>query len=204
MLESLYLIRNNIYFTWFALLIFFFGFCFSYIVDIFGIKSLMWFPRLFVRILSRYVNPKVPFLQNFLVIFFFNSISIFIYMTSGLFIIFPFAIIFLTGMNIGLSVFIPPDAEMEKHSVRQPRAPGHLFRIMLYSTAVLVFEVMVFSVALGMGISLAVATNSITSQDLTSALFLAELLTMRIKAYMLICVPVIALSAWLESSVLKG
>ena len=208
MLEAIYLIKSNIYFTWFALLIFFSGFCFSYFVDHFNIKFLTWFPHWFLKFMSKYVNPKASFLKIFLIIFFFNSISIAVYMMSGLFVIFPYVIAFLTGMNIGLTVFIPPKLSIEGYEMGHPHGAGKMFKMMLFSTFVMVLEIVTFSLALGMGMSMGIAVAAVStanpSASTGASMFLAELLSMRLRTYILFCVPVLAVSAYMEASVIKG
>jgi len=204
MLEAIYVIKDNIYFTWFALLIFFAGFCFSYAVNYFNIKFLLWFPHWFIKFLSKYVNPRASFIRIFLIIFLFNSISIAIYMASGIFIIFPFIIAFLTGLNIGITVFIPPQMNVEGYDVRKPKTAGEVLKMMLFSTLVLVLEVTTFSLALGMGMSLGTAISAMKGLDITQILFIYELLTMRINAYLFVCVPILAVSAYLEARVIRG
>jgi len=208
MLEAIYLIKNNIYFTWFALLIFFSGFCFSYGVDHFKIRFLTWFPHWFLKFMSRYVNPKASSLKIFMIIFLFNSISIAIYMISGLFVIFPYIIAFLTGMNIGLTVFIPQKATIEGYEMGHPHGTGKMFKMMFFSTLVMVLEIITFSLALGMGMSLGIAVAAVSvanpSASAGATMFLAELLSMRLRAYILFCVPVLAVSAYMEAGVIKG
>ena len=208
MLEAIYLIKSNIYFTWFALLIFFSGFCFSYAADHFKIRFLTWFPHWFLKFMSKYVNPKASSLKIFLVIFLFNSISIAVYMMSGLFVIFPYVIAFLTGMNIGLTVFIPPKLSIEGYEMGHPHGAGKMFRMMVFSTFVLVFEIITFSLALGMGMSLGIAVAAVStanpSASTGASMFLAELLSMRLRTYILVCVPVLAASAYMETRVIKG
>jgi len=208
MLEAIYLIKSNIYFTWFALLIFFSGFCFSYLVDHFKIRFLAWFPHWFIKFMSKHVNPKASFLKIFLIIFLFNSISIAVYMMSGLFVIFPYIIAFLTGMNIGLTVFIPPKANIEGYEMGHPHGAGNMFKMMLFSTFVMVLEIVTFSLALGMGMSLGIAVAAVStanpSASTGASMFLAELLSMRLRTYILFCVPVLAVSAYMEADVIKG
>jgi len=201
---ALYVVKNDLYFAWLALLIFFIGFCFSYVVYELNIRFLMWFPRWFVRVLARHVNPRRSAVRIFLTIFLFNSISIAVYMLSGLFIIFPYIIAFLTGMNIGLSVFIPTEASLEGYEVRVIDSPAKAVRIAVFSTLVLIIEVVVFSLALGMGLALASASASIETADFSASLFLAELISTQMNAYIYICVPLLALSAFFETSVIKG
>jgi hypothetical protein len=204
MLEALNLIKDNLYFTWLAMFIFFAGFCFSYIVYEFNIRFLLWFPEWFMKTLSRFINPGRPFAVILLTIFLFNTISIMVYMISGLFIVFPYIIAFMTGMNIGLSVFIPPAMSAEDFGDMSIRSRVKMIRSMLFSTIVLFLEVTIFSVSLGLGMSLASAASTITNDSYTSALFLSELLAVRLNAYIIICVPLLLLSAWLEARVIKG
>jgi hypothetical protein len=204
MIESIYVIKDSMYFAWFALLLLFAGFCLSYVVDMFKIKALMWFPHWFVKIMSKHVNPKAKFLKIFLVIFLFNSISIFIYMLSGLLVIVPFVIAFFTGLNIGISVFIPPKHNVDGYEVRELGGPLHILRFMLFSTSVLVFEVAVFSLALGMGMAVGIAELSLGSMGPSALSFISELLALRIMAYITLCVPLLAVSAYMEASVIKG
>jgi hypothetical protein len=208
MSEAVYIIKENIYFTWFALLIFFSGFCFSYLVDLLNLKFLTWFSRWFIKLMSRYVNPKASFPRIFLIIFLFNSISIGIYMISGLFVIFPFIIAFLTGMNIGLTVFIPPEVTLEGYDLGRTHGTVSLFKVMFFSTFILIFEIITFSLALGMGMSLGVAMAAVSAASATAsngaAMFIAELLSLRISTYLTVCVPLLAISAYMEASIIKG
>ena len=208
MLEAIYIIKENIYFTWFALLIFFAGFCFSYLVDHFKIKFLAWFPRRFLKFMSKYVNPKTSFIKIFTIIFLFNSISIAVYMISGLFVVFPYIITFLTGMNIGLTVFIPPKMTIEGYKTGHTHGAGKMFKMMFFSTFVIVLEIISFCLALGMGMSLSIAVAAVSSASPAAiegaSLFIAELLSLRLQTYMLFCVPILAISAYMEASVIKG
>jgi hypothetical protein len=204
MLEAVYLIKDNIYFTWFALLVFFSGFCFSYLVDYFNIEFLIWFPHFFIKLLSKYVNPRSSFIKIFLVIFLFNSISIALYMSSGIFVVLPYIIAFFTGMNIGISVFIPPQLNIEGYEVHPAHGIGKALRMILFSSLVFICEIIVFSLALGMGMSLGAAVLSVETLGLSAAMFVGELLLIRVKAYLFICVPILALSACMEASVIKG
>jgi hypothetical protein len=208
MTEAAYIIKSNIYFAWLALFIFFSGFCFSWLVDLFNIRFLKWFPCWFMKALSRHVNPKASFTKIFTIIFLFNSISIAFYMISGLFVIFPFIISFLTGMNIGLTVFMPPQVTIEGYEIGRTHEAGSIFKIMIFSSFVMVLEVIIFSLALGMGMSLGVAvaviSNANPSASPGASVFLAELLSIRLRTYMVICVPILALSAYMEATVIKG
>lgn len=208
MLDAIYVIKENIYFTWFALLIFFAGFCFSYLVDHFKVKFIAWFPHWFMKFMSKHINPKASFARIFTIIFLFNSISIAVYMISGLFVILPFVITFLTGMNIGLTVFIPPKVNIEGYELGPAHGAGKMFKMVFFSTFVIVLEIISFCVALGMGMSLAVAVAAVSAASPTAvdgaSLFVAELLSLRLQAYMLFCLPVLAISAYMEASVIKG
>jgi len=208
MQEAINIIKENIYFTWFALFTFFTGFCFSYLVDQFRLKFLTWFPHWFIKFMSKHVNPKASFAKIFTIIFLFNSISIAVYMISGLFVVFPFIITFLTGMNLGLTVFIPPKMTIEGYEMGHAHGAEKIFKMMLFSTFVIVLEIISFCLALGMGMSLSVAVAAVSSASPTAidgvSLFIAELLSLRLQTYMMFCVPILAISAYMEASVIKG
>jgi hypothetical protein len=129
-------------------------------------------------------------------------------MISGLFVIFPFIIAFLTGMNIGLTVFIPSKMTVEGYEIGHLHGAMKMFKLMLFSTFVLVLEIITFSLALGMGMSLAVAMVSVSAASPAASggasLFISELLSLRLKTYLLFCLPVLAISAYMEATVIKG
>ncbi|MFC1559779.1 hypothetical protein ACFL4F_01600 [Candidatus Margulisiibacteriota bacterium] len=197
-MDALNIIKDNFYFGWFALLLFFIGFCSSFLVEYFNIKFLKVFPSWFIKTITKFVNPGSGFIRIFLFIFLFNSISIAVYMSSGVFVVLPFIIAFLTGMNIGISVFIP-QGKVDK-SFKPPArvSAGKAFKVMLFSTLVLILEVLAFSLALGMGISLAISVASNYRY-----IYIVNLLLLKLEAYLIVCVPVLALSAYLEASVIK-
>jgi hypothetical protein len=204
MQEAINIIKDNFYFTWFAMLIFFGGFCFSYAVNRYDLKFFTWFPRWFISLMMKFITPTSSFIRIFLVIFLFNSISIAIYMSSGIFVILPFVIVFFTGMNIGLTVFIPPQTGMEGFAERMPKTPAKALKMMFFSTLVLVLEVVAFSTALGMGMSLGAAAASTGFMGTTYSIFIYGLILMRLKAYLYVCVPILAVSAYLEARVIRG
>jgi hypothetical protein len=154
-----------------------------------------------MKVFVRFVNPSASIVRIFLIIFIFNTFSIMLYLISGLFIIFPYIIAFLTGMNIGLTVFIEPDGTLERIEISTPEKA---IRFMLLSMLVLVFEVSVFSIALGLSMSMATAASTITVNNITNALFLSEILSVRLAAYFDICMPILFVSAIMEAMVIKG
>jgi hypothetical protein len=131
-----------------------------------------------------------------------------LYMLSGLFVILPFIITFLTGMNIGLTVFIPPRSIGGALDIGDIHIVKNMFLMMFFSTLVIVLEILVFSVALGMGMSLALAVSSVSNANPAAvegaSIFIAELMSLRLQAYFLICLPILAVSAFMEASVIKG
>lgn len=201
MIESIYVLKSNIYFAWFAMLIFFGGFCFSYLAYLFNLSLLFVFPHWFIKTMSRYVNPRSSMHKIFMAIFLFNSISILIYMLSGVLIILPFIITFITGLNIGLTVFIPPQHNVDGYHIKELHGPLHAAKFVLFSTLVLILEVLVFSLALGMGMSLGIAINSIGGM---ASILIADLVFLRVIAYFAVCIPLLALSAYMEACVIKG
>jgi hypothetical protein len=59
---------------------------------------------------------------------------------------------------------------------------------------------------MGMSLGIAVAAVSVANPSASAgaSMFLAELLSMRLRTYILFCVPVLAVSAYMEASVIKG
>ncbi len=111
-------------------------------------------------------------------------------------------------MNIGLTVFIPPKLTIEGYEMGHAHGAGKMFKMIFFSTFVIVLEIISFCLALGMGMSLAVAVAAVSAASPTaiegSSLFIAELLSLRLQTYMLFCVPILAISAYMEASVIKG
>lgn len=192
------IIKSYFLFSWFALLLFIIGFCASFFVDHFDIKFIKAFPQWFMNAVIRYVNPQASFIRIFLFIFLFNSVSIMVYVSSGVFIILPFLITFLTGMNIGVTIFLPHPKGIDANPAADELHGGAL-KIALFSMLVLLIEVLTFSLAMGMGMSLAV--NAASNYKYT---YVMTQLIIRLKEYMIICVPALFISAYLEATVIKG
>jgi hypothetical protein len=167
-------------------------------VEYFNIKPLKSFPLWFLKFISRFADPSTGFLRIFLFIFLFNSISIAIYMSSGIFVILPFIIAFITGMNIGISVLIPQNKVNKSFKPPKSVSGGKAFKIVLFSLLVLVLEVLAFALALGMGMSLAVSVASNYR-----FIYIVNILLLKLESYLLVCVPVLAASAYLEAGVIK-
>ena len=73
------------------------------------------------------------------------------------------------------------------------RVVNNMFLMMLFSTLVIVLEILVFSIALGMGMSIALAVSAVSNAGPAaiegSSIFIAELLVLRLQAYFFMCVP---------------
>ena len=197
--DVLNIIKDNFYFGWFAMLLFFIGFCSSLMVDFFDIKIFKAFPQWFIKLISVIISPRASFIRIFLFIFLFNSISIGLYLSSGIFVLPPFLIAFLTGMNIGMTFFVPQPQAMKGIEPTKDTRPSSMLKIMLFSTLVLILEVIAFSLALGMGMSLAISV-----QSNYTFIYIINLLMLKLRSYLIVCIPILFLSAYLEATVIKG
>jgi hypothetical protein len=199
LIDSIKLIGNHFYLSWFMLVVFVFGFICSAIVEKLEFLSyLKIFPKWFLKISLRFVGPEKKFWQVFLFIALFNSTAILLYMMSGMFIVLPILIAFMTGLNIGIITQEPMSEEVEgKHPFRrQPVRPGLVS--ILGAGLVPLLELSVFCFSMGMGMSLGM--GSLANY---SPIRLAVLLAPRVMAYLIIGVPILIISAALEAGAIK-
>ncbi|MCX5726699.1 MAG: hypothetical protein NT030_05945 [Candidatus Saganbacteria bacterium] len=197
-MEALNLIRGHVYWAWFSLLLFVAGFFFSYAVERYDLRFLKVFPKWMLKKTLNFANPRKSFLSIFLFIALFNSIAIFIYMLSGVFVIFPFIIAVLTGLNIGIILLqpIPPEFEAifpEEQIEINPAIPY------LGALLVPILELTVFStsIAMGMTLGLSILLNF-------KPVYIYLLILSRVQAYLIFGVPILFISALLETLALKG
>jgi len=171
------------------------------------VRWLMAVPLWVVRQVLRVIGPAFPPIRVFTLIFTFNSVAIFLYMVSGVLIVLPAAIAFLTGLNIGVVVL--KAGEIELPSGERPLAATLSPRddrpvapwVSLCSLAVLVLELPSFWISLGMGIGLGRALSQPGHYTLSD---LAALVGERAWAYLTIVVPVLFLSALAETAAIRG
>ena len=95
-------------------------------------------------------------------------------------------------------MFIPQPKGEESFKVSAAKAPKGALKIMLFSTLVLILEVLAFSLAMGMGMSL-----GITIASNYNFIYIINLLLVKLQSYVTVCVPVLLVSAYLEATVIK-
>ncbi|MFP4058344.1 MAG: hypothetical protein ACLF0G_15865 [Candidatus Brocadiia bacterium] len=172
-----------------------------------NVRVLMAVPLWIVRQVLRVIGPKFPPLRVFLLIFCFNTIAIFLYMLSGVLIVLPAAIAFLTGVNIG--VIVLKAGEVELPSGERPLAaalahPEHLEVapwVSLCSLAVLVLELPSFWISVGMGIGMG---RALSSPGMYTWEQIRLLVIPRATAYWTIIVPALFVSALAETAAIRG
>ena len=175
------------------------GFGFSYFVEKFNLKAFKTFPVWFLGQTIHFTNPRTNFILLFLFIFLFNSMAICIYMLSGLLVIFPVIIAFLTGTNIGIIVMQPVPEELKEGSFYRPKKDVKLGPVLLLLTGLVpLLELFVFCYSMAMGMQM--ASSMFLSFTWKNAVALA---VPRIRMYLMLCVPLLFVSALAEARVLK-
>ncbi len=138
-------------------------------------------------------------------IFGFNASMICLYMLSGVLVVLPAAIAFLTGLNIG--VIVLKSGEIELPGGERPLAPVAAEEttappwVGLCSLAVLVLELPSFWISVGMGIGMGrhLAINGPYDWPSISALAIE-----RLHAYWMVIIPVLFISALAETAAIRG
>ena len=172
-----------------------------------NVRWLMALPLWVVRQVLRIIGPGFPALRVFLVIFCFNSVAIFLYMASGVLVVVPALVAFLTGVNIG--VIMLKAGEVELPSGERPLAltmqPDDDVDVApwvsLCSLAVLVLELPSFWLSVGMGIGMGRALTQAGHYTLAN---MDSLLAERATAYVCIIIPALFLSAIAETAAIRG
>jgi hypothetical protein len=189
-----------------ALFLFILGFGFSYFVEKFDIGVLKAFPVWFLRQTARFGNPQRPFLFLFLFIFLFNSIAICFYMLSGLLVLFPVLIAFLTGTNIGIIVLHPIPEDLKEGNIYRSRKEVKLGPfLMILAALVPLLELFVFCISMAMGLEMAsevfLRFPAINGGEYIRLAFVLAI--PRLKTYLMVCVPLLFVSALAEARVIK-
>ncbi len=197
--QSLNLIRDNFYFGWFTLLLFFAGFTSSIIVEKMPqLAIIKAFPLWFIRLTAKYANPKRPFWKIFLFISMFNIIAIFFYMMSGIFVIVPFVIALLTGLNMGIIMQEPVPEEFRLANPYDHEAAEFSYFSIFGTVLVPFFELIIFCVFVGIGMSMGVGLALSYSP-----VMIAVLVKERLFSYIIIGVPMLVISGLLETLAIK-
>ena len=171
------------------------------------VRWMMALPLWLVRRVLRVIGPDFPTVRVFLVIFCFNSVAIFLYMASGVLVVLPGLVAFLTGVNIGVIVLKAPELEVPGadrrladavHAADDADVPQW---VSLCSFAVLVLELPSFWLSVGMGIGMGRELTRVGQYTLAN---MEALLADRTAAYLMLVVPVLFLSALAETAAIRG
>ncbi len=171
-------------------------------------RLLMAFPLWLVRVVMRTMGPKLPPLRVFTLIFAFNAAAIFLYMLSGVLIVVPAAMAFLTGLNIGVVMLKarelelpglePPAPSQEGPGEDAPTAP---WWVNVCGMLVLALELPSFWLSVGMGIGMA---RKLSGPGQYTLEMIRGLVTERTHAYWMIVLPALFLSALAETAAIRG
>ncbi|HUT32270.1 MAG TPA: hypothetical protein VNE39_02215 [Planctomycetota bacterium] len=170
-------------------------------------RALMDFPLAVLRLVLRLIGPELRAVRVFLVIFLFNASAIFLYMLSGVLVVVPAVVAFLTGVNIGVvmlkggEIAVPGD-DRPLASVLAPREPSHVPRwVGRCGLLVLALELPSFWISVGMGIGMA---RKLTAAGQYTLANMGALVTERVHAYWMIILPALLLSAFAETAAIRG
>jgi len=171
-------------------------------------RPLMALPLWVVRLVLRVMGPNLPPLRTFALIFGFNCVAIFLYMLSGVLIVVPAAMAFLTGLHIGVVVLKAGELDLASGAERPPppvqaaregaRAPAW---VNFCGLLVLLLELPSFWISVGMGIGMARKLSAAGQYNLDVA---RALVTERVDAYLMIIIPALFLSALAETAAIRG
>ena len=182
--------------TLWAMVVFACGFALAFPVVHFRARSLLIFPQWLLRVARKYLRPELsPFLL-FAFIFCFNTVAIFCYMASGGLVFLPIVFGLLTGLNVG--VVLLEDAREAAAAPPASAVPARAW-VGFCSLFVVVAELSSFWFAIGMGIRM----GHLMRENFTWTTF-EQALVPRALAYVLVIVPVLALSAAAETAAIKA
>ncbi|NQT52199.1 hypothetical protein HQ576_09125 [bacterium] len=203
---SLQLLRQHLFLGGVASMLFVAGVATALPVVRNDMRWLMAVPLWVFRAVLRAIGPSFPSLRTFLVIFVFNTVAVFGYMVSGVLVVVPAAVAFLTGLNIGVAVLkaneVAPQmaaALSAADSTAEPRDGG--LWVGVCSLAVLVLELPCFWLSVGMGIGL--GRRLVLDGPYTVAR-MRLLLEPRVAAYVSLIVPALLVSALAETVAIRG
>ncbi|MFW6108790.1 MAG: hypothetical protein ACOC8D_03140 [bacterium] len=170
-------------------------------------RWLMALPLWLVRQVLRVIGPGFPPVRVFLIIFCFNTVAIFLYMASGVLVVVPALVAFLTGVNIGVIVLKAGEVEMPsgERPLGGAMAPDAEVEVApwvsLCSLAVLALELPSFWLSVGMGIGMGRELTEVGGYTLAH---LGSLLSERAAAYVTVIIPILFLSALAETAAIRG
>lgn len=190
----------------------------AWIVIHWEIEALQRFPLWVLKWVTRLIGRDPNMVRLFVVICGFNSVAMFLYMSTGVWVVLPALVCFLTGMNLAI-IFVrgrpaplaePPDGEEvpAADDAADGLGLGEGVRLkvlpLLCGLLVLVLELPAFWYSIGMGISLGHVLRD--HYSLAEILFfsynspgIGRAFAQRGAAYLHIIVPVLAVSALAEA-----
>lgn len=207
LIESLGILQDHLWLTLVASLLFAAGLATSIPVVRHDVRWLMAFPLWIVRQVMRIIAPSFPPVRVFLVIFCFNTVAIFLYMVSGVLIIVPAAVAFMTGVNIGVIVLRAGEVVLPSGERPLAGAMSHEEHVevepwvSLCGLAVVVLELPSFWVSVGMGIQLGRMLSGPMAYTMANV---QKLLAPRVLAYCTVIVPILLVSAIAETAAIRG
>ena len=164
------------------------------------VRHLTAFPLWMANTLRKYMPPDASFLRIFAVIFTFNGTMMFLYMLSGLGVILPVIIDFLTGMHIMIVMLDTSLRARMEMATAQADDDGKAVlpdipRSRRFASAlVLMLELPAFWFAIAMGITIGFAV-----QDQEGGQKVMALTRLATQAYVSVILPVLFLSALAEA-----
>lgn len=170
-------------------------------------RSLMAFPLWLVRLAMRIMGPRLPPLRVFTLIFTFNSVAILLYMLSGVLVVVPAAMAFLTGLNIGVVTLKARELELPGVvlAVQGPEEASQDASVPRWvnwcGLLVLALELPSFWLSVGMGIGMA---RKLTAAGHYTVEMMRALAAERIQAYWMIILPALFISAIAETAAIRG
>ncbi len=180
-----------------AMAVFACGFVLAFPVVQLRVRSLLVFPQWLLRVARKYLRPELSSILLFAFIFCFNTVAIFCYMVSGGLVFLPIVFGMLTGLNAGV-VLLEDAREAAADPQPTAAAPARAW-VGFCSLFVVVAELSSFWFAIGMGIRMGHLMRA--SFNWTT---FEQALVPRALAYVLVIVPVLALSAAAETAAIKA
>jgi hypothetical protein len=152
------------------------------------IESLLSFPRWMMRKLHGIIESGPSILRLATFIFAFNGTAMFVYMMTGLVPGAPYVIAWGTGLNVALAGLLA------REEPNAPQAPPAFMPVSVRACMILTFllELPCFGYAMAMGFTMPTAISLFHESDPGG-------IWLRIRAYLAVILPILAVSATVES-----
>ena len=212
--ESLEFLRSQTGFAMQGLIAFAAGAASAWVVIRGHIEFLERFPLWVFKWVTKLIGQTPRMVRLFVVIFGFNSVAMFAYMCTGVWVVMPSVVCFLTGMNLAIIVVRSQPApvaveDMDEETLARRAAEletGPQLKVfpLLCGLLVVLLELPAFWYSIGMGISLGhfMREHLSLGQILTfryESTGVGQAFALRAVAYVQIIVPVLAISALAEA-----